>query len=480
MRGVWMMLTKIKSFLVISICLLLILTFSSPSKAQEGIPKIRVALDKGIVSTSFRVTDGNYILIDKATGLTIDTPLVNEKWSLTLNGTNIFVTKEDQPVGAFVGPVVLESVQDGLNVFSYNNVRYRDNLSVEIFSNSLLVVNNPDLEKYLYGVVGKEMGYAAPYESLKTQAVVSRSFALSSKGSSLKYDVTNTTTSQVFGGYSAELEKGADQVKKAVDETAGEVIYYYDEAQRVNRLVKAYFHANAGGYTEDSENVWNESLPYLRAVPSPYDEKASEYAYKWSKAFDSVTLQQQIDSWNSIARSRNQSYNIIDVGDILGIYAFATKADGITPTESKRVTRLDIVGSKSTKSFFKDAIRSVFGLKSTKFTINADSSIYIMGVDGNPQASTSDGLYTASASEVTTLSKAEGEMLHIIGRDEVATQEQGFTTLTFDGYGYGHGLGLSQWGARGMANAGNNYKEIIEHYYNQDKNDGRLTISKNY
>lgn len=32
--------------------------------------------------------------------------------------------------------------------------------------------------------------------------------------------------------------------------------------------------------------------------------------------------------------------------------------------------------------------------------------------------------------------------------------------------GYGHGVGLSQYGANGMANAGYNYKEIITHYYN--------------
>ncbi len=31
--------------------------------------------------------------------------------------------------------------------------------------------------------------------------------------------------------------------------------------------------------------------------------------------------------------------------------------------------------------------------------------------------------------------------------------------------GYGHGVGMSQWGAEGMANAGYNYKEILKHYY---------------
>lgn len=31
--------------------------------------------------------------------------------------------------------------------------------------------------------------------------------------------------------------------------------------------------------------------------------------------------------------------------------------------------------------------------------------------------------------------------------------------------GYGHGVGMSQWGAEGMANEGFNYKEILKHYF---------------
>jgi stage II sporulation protein D len=35
----------------------------------------------------------------------------------------------------------------------------------------------------------------------------------------------------------------------------------------------------------------------------------------------------------------------------------------------------------------------------------------------------------------------------------------------FRGNGYGHGVGMSQWGANRMAEAGFNYKAILEHYY---------------
>lgn len=38
-------------------------------------------------------------------------------------------------------------------------------------------------------------------------------------------------------------------------------------------------------------------------------------------------------------------------------------------------------------------------------------------------------------------------------------------TVSFEGTGFGHGVGMCQWGARGMAAAGKTYREILEHYY---------------
>ena len=38
-------------------------------------------------------------------------------------------------------------------------------------------------------------------------------------------------------------------------------------------------------------------------------------------------------------------------------------------------------------------------------------------------------------------------------------------SYTFSGGGWGHGVGMSQWGAKGMADNGFNYKEILTHYF---------------
>lgn len=46
--------------------------------------------------------------------------------------------------------------------------------------------------------------------------------------------------------------------------------------------------------------------------------------------------------------------------------------------------------------------------------------------------------------------------------DSVALQDG---RVTFEGRGFGHGVGLSQWGAYGMAENGADYREIIDHYF---------------
>ena len=39
------------------------------------------------------------------------------------------------------------------------------------------------------------------------------------------------------------------------------------------------------------------------------------------------------------------------------------------------------------------------------------------------------------------------------------------TGYTFNGGGYGHGVGMSQYGAKGMAEIGHTFDEILAYYY---------------
>ena len=43
------------------------------------------------------------------------------------------------------------------------------------------------------------------------------------------------------------------------------------------------------------------------------------------------------------------------------------------------------------------------------------------------------------------------------------------TNVEIKTVGYGHGVGMSQYGAQGMATSGYNYKQILNHYYTNTK-----------
>jgi stage II sporulation protein D len=46
-----------------------------------------------------------------------------------------------------------------------------------------------------------------------------------------------------------------------------------------------------------------------------------------------------------------------------------------------------------------------------------------------------------------------------------AAEASSQTSFTLTGRGWGHGIGMSQWGAYGLAKHGSTYKEILKHYY---------------
>ncbi|MMZ69100.1 Amidase enhancer precursor [compost metagenome] len=52
-----------------------------------------------------------------------------------------------------------------------------------------------------------------------------------------------------------------------------------------------------------------------------------------------------------------------------------------------------------------------------------------------------------------------------MGADQKARVVDKSNRFVFVGRGYGHGIGMSQWGAKGMADAGFDYVQILQHYY---------------
>jgi stage II sporulation protein D len=163
------------------------------------------------------------------------------------------------PMFSSSAPVVFASDDEKDAPVRFNEKPYRGR--IEVFTNlrgSLTVVNELGLEDYVRGVVANELspgGYPA-IEALKAQAVAARTYALKNRGQFLAqgFDILPTTRSQVYRGLTSENPLST----RAVDETRGIVATFNGEP------INALYTSTCGGRTEDSENIFNQAIPYLR------------------------------------------------------------------------------------------------------------------------------------------------------------------------------------------------------------------------
>jgi stage II sporulation protein D len=141
---------------------------------------------------------------------------------------------------------------------------------------SLLLVNEVELETYLRGVVPVEISAKWHPEVLKTQAVISRTYALYQKqsNSGKDYDLVSSVQDQVYAGKNAEDSR----TDAALNATRGEVLTYE------GNLVFAAYHSTSAGPTEDAAERWSMDLPYLKGVSCPLDQD-SPY-YRWERKID--------------------------------------------------------------------------------------------------------------------------------------------------------------------------------------------------
>ena len=145
---------------------------------------------------------------------------------------------------------------------------------------TVTVVDELGLEEYLYGVLPHEMSPEWPVEALKAQAVVSRTFALTSLGrhEDEGFDVTDDNLSQVYTGLG-----DSQRIKDAVRSTAGQTLTYN------GRPLTTYFHSTCGGHTSDPEDVWGKKAPKpLHGVKDKWCKDSPHY--RWDAYFTTADI----------------------------------------------------------------------------------------------------------------------------------------------------------------------------------------------
>ena len=188
-------------------------------------------------------------------GKTVDNYKNGSRLSITRSGNQLLVNGKKAGSAVYFKPK-----QQGV-AFSAKGNRYRGQMKAvpSAWGSGVTLVNVVSMEDYLQGVVPCEIVPSWKIDAIKAQAVAARTYAMFHKNGyrSSGYDVTDDTRSQVYQGAGAETEA----TNRAVRETAGEIVTYG------GKPIDAVFHSSGGGYTENCENVWGSSIPYLKGVP---------------------------------------------------------------------------------------------------------------------------------------------------------------------------------------------------------------------
>ncbi len=198
--------------------------------------------------------------------------------------------------------------------------------------------------------------------------------------------------------------KVSKTVRDAVSAVLGKTIRYDGQ------LINATYHSTSRGKTASSKYVWGTNLPYLVSVDSPYDKESPYYKNTYSIS-DKELARQVLDTYGIDLYATNihpSDWIFIDESRMNpGGYVGVVEIGGYDKSEGGTVERgTPITGRSVREKLLK------FNLKSTAFDVDYVGNKFI------------------------------------------------FTT-----YGYGHGVGMSQWGAQGMAKDGYSYEEILTHYY---------------
>ncbi len=288
----------------------------------------------------------------------------------------------------------------------FKNRRYAGELRVSLNNKKLNIINYLELEKYLKSVVGSEMPKEFPLAALQAQAIAARTYALKLLDKNKFFDLHSTQASQVYLGLESETAK----TNRAVKSTNSLALFYH------NQLIDAVFHSSSGGRTENSGQVWKYQLPYLKSVID-YDQNSTKY--KWTNKFTSEELEEIFSELGGV--------NSIQI---------------INKSNTGRVLKIRLYGTNGNKFISGKYFRQKLKLLSTKFDV---------GLKFNQV-----NLDNKLNSDKKIVEDLTFQALPPIPTDYF---------LLVKGYGAGHGVGMSQWGAKSMAERGASFRKILKHYY---------------
>lgn len=339
---------------------------------------------------------------------------------------------------------------------------YYGMFELEKTEEGILLINEVLLEEYLYAVVPSEMPGYYPLEALKAQAISARTYAYSkmlrSGLSSYGANLDDSTTYQVYNNIKENVN-----TTTAVKETRGQLLYAGHE------LAGTYYYSTSCGFSTDA-GIWNSdnvtTMPYLTAkemtLSTPVYSSAQLETEEGFKEFISKVDQSHFEAEESWYRWTYKHENMEVIAEKLKAriekypnYVFTCvegKNWGNEPLE-EGFTITDI----SVKS------RGAGGTVE-ELLVTTDKGNILVKNEYHVRAVLTDG--EAKAELQNDSSYACGNLLpSAFFAIEIIKNKEELSGIKLMGGGFGHGVGMSQNGAKNLANRGYNAEDILELYY---------------
>lgn len=429
----------------------------------------RIKIHSTSSSVIIRVNSGYELYIDNSK-VSYNISSSGEEITFTKSGNSVSVNSSKGLLGT--GNIInLKKKDSAVRYFEVKNIdgvayaKYPDNATLRLDSKNtaLLVINETPLETYLKGVIPYEIGAGAPLEAMKAQAVTARTVAVKrvNKNAVDGYDITNTTSDQVYKGYNATYFASTHNVSKAVEATKGVVLTYN------GALVEGTFYSNNGGQTASDGFVWSSgnSTPYYSSKADTYDTYLHKSMAGWGQllyeeSFTKEELRNRIIKSSTVYPAYfKPPYCTPAFNGISENYTIE-----VISSTNGYVTQIKLSDDKGNVYNIKNyANRWFFGLRSQQYTLKQTGGVVFSKSSSN--TSSSDTVYVKNSDGKTT--KVNVSDLKI--KSASGTSDVSSIKYVFNGKGYGHGIGMSQNGAMNRAEAGQTYKDILSFYYEGTK-----------
>ena len=402
-----------RSCWAIAIFILFFITPLKASASKEPVVRVLIANE---YKAKFRADGSKYLFVK---GLPSHQRRINSLKIVSYSGgVKYSINNEENELYKLPGKFNLIIRNNDKRGIWFRNRRYAGELRVSLNNDKIQIINHLKLEKYLKSVVGSEMPKEFPLAALQAQSIAARTYALKLLGKGKIFDLQSTQDSQVYLGLEAETKK----TNRAVIST-NSLALFYD-----NKLINAVFHSSSGGMTEDSGQVWRYQLPYLKSVLD-YDLNGEKYR------------------WKTEVSSKQLKLIFPELGGLNSIYI-------IKKSNSNRVLKVMLYGPYGRKIISGKDFRSKLKLLSTKFEVDLKFN------QSNKQNQLNNINYLNNKSKLIVDNGVNEDFplqpLPMIPKDHF---------LLLKGFGAGHGVGMSQWGAREMAERGASFRKILKHYY---------------